>query len=38
MSNLAATTGKDKFFLMHKRLLDFDTAYILFSTVFLNAR
>lgn len=38
MSNLAATPGRERFFLMHKKLLDFDTAYIFFGTVFLNAR
>lgn len=37
MSNLAATTGREKFFLIHKKLLDFDTAYIVFGTVFFNA-
>lgn len=38
MSNFAATAERERVFLMLKKFLDFDTAYILFSPEFLNVR
>lgn len=38
MSNFAASAERERVFLMHKKCLDFDTAYVLFSPEFLNVR
>lgn len=38
MTNLAVTAGREMFFLTQSKFLDFDTAYIFFSTVFLNPK